>query len=100
MRLSHFLVLSMPIVAQGHFGYEPLVESLINIEKQSVIYQPNPLYSACTCDLTTSSCDAYCCCDNDCSSDLRKEWKSQSDCSDVNYDLLRGAPLNKCVKDY
>ena len=63
-------------------------------------YQPNPLFSACTCDLTGFSCDAFCCCDTECSTGLRTEWKSQSKCKNVNYEALRGAPLNKCVRDY
>jgi hypothetical protein len=76
-----------------------LVDSLISIEKISVAYQPNPLFSACTCDLTGSSCDAYCCCDTECSTRLVNEWNSLSKCKNINYEALRGAPLNKCVKD-
>ena len=27
----------------------------------------NSAFGTCPCDLTTSSCDTYCCCDTDCS---------------------------------
>jgi hypothetical protein len=33
MRLSHFVALSLPLVARAYLGTEQLVDSLISIEK-------------------------------------------------------------------
>lgn len=30
----------------------------------------------CTCDVTLNSCDAYCCCDRDCSADVLNFWQA------------------------
>ena len=35
--------------------------------KTTVEYIPNTSYEPCTCDLTARTCDAYCCCDSECS---------------------------------
>ena len=32
----------------------------------SVEYEPNTNYDPCVCDLTSYTCDAFCCCDSDC----------------------------------
>jgi hypothetical protein len=34
----------------------------------------NSALGGCTCDVTLNSCDAYCCCDTDCSKDVRDYW--------------------------
>ena len=34
---------------------------------QSVIFEENTNYEPCLCDLTQATCDAFCCCDRDCS---------------------------------
>ena len=49
-----------------------LNESVYTLENksgyaQSVIYEPNTNYDPCLCDLTAQTCDAFCCCDTDCS---------------------------------
>ncbi|CAI2362570.1 unnamed protein product [Moneuplotes crassus] len=50
----------------------------------------------CECDLTSNSCDAYCCCDYDCSS-LRSQWKKNNLCRDEAEEVA--LPLNDCVSD-
>ena len=40
--------------------YQPFVMDLKDDEKEGPIYQP------CTCDLTSNTCDPFCCCDPDC----------------------------------
>jgi hypothetical protein len=32
-------------------------------------------FSECRCDLTTNTCDAYCCCDDDCNDDIIIRWE-------------------------
>jgi len=34
----------------------------------------NNAFGTCTCDITAGSCDAYCCCDTDCSEALLSTW--------------------------
>ena len=36
----------------------------------------NTAFGTCTCDRTLNSCDVYCCCDTDCSSNILDFWKS------------------------
>ena len=37
-------------------------------------------FGTCTCDITSNTCDIYCCCDTDCSAEILDLWKA-------NYDL-------------
>lgn len=48
----------------------------------------------CDCDLTSNSCDAYCCCDWDCR-DYADNWRSQSWCLDEKSPIA--APLLPCL---
>ena len=38
----------------------------LNSYSKTFLYEENTNYDPCLCDLTARSCDAYCCCDNDC----------------------------------
>lgn len=38
----------------------------VDLLKSSVNYEANTNYTPCTCDLTSDTCDAFCCCDTKC----------------------------------
>lgn len=38
-----------------------------SLTKESVEYEANTNYDPCTCNLTSRTCDAFCCCDTECS---------------------------------
>lgn len=59
-------------------------------DKVTNIFSQSKEMATCTCDLT-SHCDIYCCCDEKCSEDLRKEWTENSLCLNNN---------KKWVEDY
>ena len=59
-------------------------------DKVTNIFSQSKEMATCTCDLT-SHCDIYCCCDEKCSEDLRKEWTEKSLCLNNN---------KKWVEDY
>lgn len=59
-------------------------------DKVTNIFSQSKEMATCTCDLT-SHCDIYCCCDEKCSEDLRKEWIEKSLCLNNN---------KKWVEDY
>ena len=40
---------------------------LYDAVKNSANYSPNTTFEYCSCNKTTNTCDAFCCCDNDCS---------------------------------
>ena len=53
--------------------------------KESLEYVANTNFNVCTCDLTTDSCDAFCCCDQDCPEEITTEWKTNNRCANVSY---------------
>ena len=94
------LLLLSPAVHCFNFGTFDLIQpSQISKDNKTVNYQPNPLYEACTCDLTSLSCDGNCCCDQDCSLALRSQWVDSKTCANANYDYMIGAPLARCVSN-
>ena len=98
--MAGLILLSSPSVLGFNFGtFDEIQRTLISKDNKTVNYQPNPLYEACTCDLTSSSCDANCCCDQDCSLALRSQWVDSKTCVNAQYDYLLGAPLAKCVSN-
>ncbi len=59
----------------------------------------DPASSTCLCDLTPSSCDAYCCCDSDCPSELLSAWKSNSELYCTDYRRPNPSTLQPCSTD-
>ena len=43
-------------------------------DKATVPQSQNIALGSCPCDLTLNSCDVYCCCDSDCSSEILAYW--------------------------
>ena len=58
----------------------------------------NTALGSCSCDITFGSCDAYCCCDNDCAADILTVWKSNYDfyCA-KNFLGQYFRPTQKCI---
>lgn len=48
------------------FGSVQLDPSLASAQNKTISYQPTTAYQPCTCNLTSQTCDAFCCCDKDC----------------------------------
>ena len=53
------------------------------LHKNSVL-EYFPAHPACFCDVS-SSCDAYCCCDKECSSTLIYNWNNYTRCASDGY---------------
>jgi hypothetical protein len=83
----------------GLNNYENINLNQISGDNSTVVYQANPLYETCTCDLTSLSCDLNCCCDKECTAAIREAWTDAESCSNIDYNTLYGAPLSSCVKD-
>ena len=43
-------------------------------DKITTAQTKNIALGSCPCDLTLNSCDVYCCCDSDCSSEIINFW--------------------------
>ena len=58
----------------------------------------NSALGGCTCDVTFNSCDAYCCCDTDCSKEVRDYWNQNSNsfCA-KNFIGSTIKPTQKCI---
>ena len=65
---------------------------------KSVNYQENTNYDPCLCNLTSNSCDAFCCCDHECEFDTRAIWAEEERCTEVNYgSSANGLSLSDCI---
>lgn len=69
----------------------------MNKEITTIDYEPNTNFIACSCDATLLTCDAFCCCDQDCSQETKDVWVSEQKCRDVDYRKSTGLPLQDCV---
>ena len=50
------------------------------------------------CNLTQLTCDAFCCCDNDCKLNTRADWADNKKCINHNYDSsANGLSLSDCI---
>ena len=56
-------------------------------------------FGTCACDRTQGQCDAYCCCDNECSSAILDFWKSNSAqyCAKSYSGGKEYKPMQQCV---
>lgn len=97
--MAGILCLTSTVTAFNFGNQVPILPSQISKDNKTVNYQPNPLFTMCTCDLTSLSCDANCCCDQDCSMAVRSQWVDERTCTNANYEYLMGAPLAKCVSN-
>lgn len=53
--------------------------------KESLEYVANTNFNVCSCDLTTDSCDAFCCCDSSCPEEITSEWTRNNRCANIDY---------------
>ena len=53
-------------------GYYDIKTEMISADEVTVKITPGEenALGTCTCDITRGSCDAYCCCDEDCGIDI------------------------------
>ena len=64
----------------------------------SLSYEENTNYEPCLCNLTSLSCDAYCCCDVDCKFDTRAKWADDKKCANYDYaSQANGLSLSDCI---
>ena len=65
---------------------------------QSVIFEENTNYEPCLCDLTQGTCNAFCCCDTDCSFGTRADWAEKKQCANFDYgSAANGLSLSDCI---
>ena len=65
---------------------------------KTVTYEENTNYDPCLCNLTSGTCDAFCCCDYDCQFDTRVNWAENKKCTEVNYESsANGLSLSDCI---
>ncbi|TNV81215.1 hypothetical protein FGO68_gene9424 [Halteria grandinella] len=72
--------------------------SKVNLQAVTTPLVENTAFGACSCDRTLNSCDAYCCCDQDCSSPILDFWKSNFDayCA-KSYSGREYKPFSQCM---
>jgi len=58
----------------------------------------NQALGSCTCDITLGSCDAYCCCDQECSASIRAFWNSNYNSYCLNYLGETYKPFSQCLE--
>ena len=69
----------------------------VNENKESLTYVADTSFQVCSCDMTTDSCDPFCCCDTNCPEVITNEWKSNSRCSDIQYQTHNGGIFSPCL---
>ena len=69
----------------------------VNVKTQSVTYIANTNFNVCKCDMTTDSCDPFCCCDSSCPEAITNEWKANNRCADINYQTNSGKVFSPCM---
>ena len=62
-----------------------IVTKNVNTKTESVKYQANTNFEVCNCDMIKGACDSLCCCDSECSENVRNQWKEAELCTDVEY---------------
>lgn len=65
---KYFVLAAASVQAAINFGFHPIDQTKVNIGQQSVVYEADTTFKPCKCDMTSNSCDAFCCCDSQCNS--------------------------------
>ena len=52
----------------------PIVNEITSGTPTVDVSTVDPNIGSCKCDITAGSCDAYCCCDQDCGQDILDSW--------------------------
>ena len=73
--MRFFLVLTLVFNTAIAFKRLYPTDGNIDKEKTSADLNEDNVGSLCSCDLTLNSCDAFCCCDNDCQAEVLNFWK-------------------------
>lgn len=63
---KYFVLGAASIKAAVDRGSYPIDNTQVNIAQQSVVYDADTTFKPCQCDMTSNSCDAFCCCDTQC----------------------------------
>ncbi len=84
--LNDFLLVDYPLISNSNRTVNTSITTII---------------APCSCDLTPTVCDAYCCCDTDCPSYLTASWKSNSTtnlCKNINKEDFYSIDLCKSAE--
>lgn len=55
-------------------------------------------FASCTCDMTVSMCDPYCCCDSACDDEKIEDWETKNQCSDTKTTYGQLLSYEKCME--
>ena len=82
-----------------NLGSYPIDQTLVSDRTKTVKYEATTNFKTCTCDRTFGSCDAFCCCDQECPEAARTQWTASSQCADVVYqkDMTKMNDLGACL---
>ena len=80
-------------------GIYPVLSAKVNGDGATVSYEPNTNFKPCDCDMTSNSCDAFCCCDKFCDEVSIKDWTTSRTCSNIQYEenIANIKPLADCL---
>ena len=99
MKVGGLLLLKTLAEAQSSVITDTYPVDLTKVDEnvESVNYIANTNFKVCSCDMTTESCDPFCCCDTSCPASVTDEWKSNNRCADINYQTITGKVFSPCL---
>ena len=92
MKVGGILLLKTFAEAKSSVITDNYVADLAKIDetKESIDYVANTNFNICSCDMTSDSCDAFCCCDESCPEAVTTEWTKNNRCANINYQTNTG----------
>lgn len=69
----------------------------VDQNQESLKYSANTNFKVCSCDMSTDSCDPFCCCDSSCSEAVINEWTANNRCANINYEKSPGKIFSPCM---
>ena len=99
MKVGGLLLLNALAEAKSSVILDSYTADLTKVDEnaESVSYIANTNFQVCSCDMTTESCDPFCCCDTTCPETITNEWKANNRCSDIDYQTHKGAIFSPCM---
>ena len=91
--LKTFAVAKSSVITDSYPADTTKVDETI----ESLEYVANTNFNVCTCDLTTDSCDPFCCCDQSCPEEITSEWTRNNRCDNINYSPNLGGLFAPCM---
>ena len=92
------LFLTASVFAFPNKFYNVIPQLIDQVAVTTDVKVQNTALGSCICDITSNSCDAYCCCDPDCNKDILTMWNNNYDnyCA-KNFIGSTFRPLQKCI---